>query len=182
MRAIILAAGSGRRMGRDKLWIEIGGETMIVRSVRPYVAAGLQVVVVVRPGVRLALGGVRTVECEDHAEGMGASLRAGVRALGEAEAFVIGLGDLPWVRTETVVGAVEAWRRVGGVVVPTFEGRRGHPVVVAGTLRDRLLEARGDSGGRHLRAGAHLWHTDDPGVVTDVDTPADLALMCVASP
>ncbi|GMV40433.1 MAG: hypothetical protein AMXMBFR64_21490 [Myxococcales bacterium] len=182
MKAILLAAGSGRRMGCDKLWVDIGGEPLIVRAVRPYVAAGLQVVVVVRPGVRLAMGGVRTVECEDHAEGMGASLRAGVEAVTETEAFVIGLGDLPWLRTETVVGAVEAWRRVGGVVVPTFDGRHGHPVVVAGTLRGRLLAARGDSGGRHLRAGAHLWQTDDPGVVTDVDTPEDLALMGGASP
>lgn len=179
--AIILAAGSGVRMGADKLALPFGGGTLLAASLLPYLACGVldEVVVVVRPGFEVPVAGVRAVVNERHAEGMGTSLRVGVTAASPgARAFVLGLGDLPWLRPATVAGAVAAWEQAGGVVIPTSRGRRGHPVVVDAALRGVLATAAGDVGARALLA-AHgsavtLWETDDAGVWRDVDTPGDL--------
>lgn len=179
--AVILAAGSARRMGTDKLAVRVGGEPLLARALRPYVQCrqlGVidEVVVVVRPGYTVPLAGVRVVENLDHEEGMGSSLRTGVAAAGDG-ALLLGLGDLPWLRPETVAAVVDQWRRVGGVVVPMCGGRRGHPVVVAGSMRGDLAAARGDAGARALLGGLGrltTWQTPDPGIYMDVDTPADL--------
>lgn len=180
--AIILAAGSGARMGADKLLLPVGGRAMLAQSIAPYLACQAidEVIVVVRPGFAgvEGMGRAWVVENPAHAEGMGASLRVGVAAATGDEAMVLGLGDLPWLRGETVAGAVAAWHRVGGVVVAFHAGRRGHPVVVPGALRERLLGARGDVGARQVlerwEGRVTLWPTDDAGAVRDVDVPADL--------
>jgi CTP:molybdopterin cytidylyltransferase MocA len=136
---------------------------------------------VVRPGFAWpgAPGFLRIVENPFHIEGMGASLRVGAAALRPGlDAIALGLGDLPWLHDTTVSAALAAWGEQGGVLVPTYEGRRGHPVVVPGRLREALLGARGDEGARALFGGdvMTLWQTTDPGTVTDVDTPGDLRL------
>ena len=182
--AVILAAGSGARMGADKLLVPVGGAPMLARAIAPYLAceALAEVVVVVRPGFRRpeVSGAPKWVENPLHAEGMASSLRLGVAAVApDAEGFVLGLGDLPFLRAETVAAAVEAWRAAGrGILVATAGERRGHPVLLGARFRSELLAAQGDVGAREvLRAhpeSVTFWECGDPGVADDVDTAADL--------
>ncbi len=180
---ILLAAGSARRFGGDKLREQWRGRPLLAHALAALCGAGTlaETLLVIAPG--RALGGqperCRVVENPAHAEGMGSSLRAGVAAASaDAEAYVIALADMPAVQAATVDALVAHWRRAGGIVVPTHAGRRGHPVVFGGTWRAELLRCAGDEGARALLAAhaadVHELAVDDPGVGFDIDTPAEL--------
>ncbi len=179
---MVLAAGSARRMGAEKLDLPFDGRTVLACALAPYRAAtGLcEVLVVLRPDFEPAasLDGVRTVRCPEHAEGMGASLRAGVAA-SDADAWLIGLGDMPRLRASTVEVLVAALAsETASIVAPVHAGRRGHPVGFSRTWRRALLALGGDQGARGILAAqaqaVHRIAVDDPGVLFDVDVPADL--------
>jgi molybdenum cofactor cytidylyltransferase len=116
---VVLAAGSSTRMGRNKMLLDLGGETMIRRAVRQAVEAGLDPVVVVlgheAERVREELAGLACVPVlnPEHARGAGASLRVGVRAVRDAVAFVLLLADMPFV-TKPMLASLLARYREGG--------------------------------------------------------------------
>ena len=113
-------------------------------------------------------------------EGMGDSVAAAVRATKDAGGWLILPGDLPLVRAETLQ-AVAAALSEHTVVLPHFQGRRGHPVGFAASCRDALLLLKGPEGAAPVvraQAGVNTvsqLELDDPGIVTDVDTIRDLA-------
>lgn len=174
--ALVLGAGSGRRMGVDKLALPYGAGTVLDGALRPLLACALldEVVLVVQPGRVPRIEGVRVLVNPDHAEGMGSALRLGIAST-EADGWLLALADMPAIRPSTVV-------RMAGLLAPdvlaapVFEGRRGHPVAVGSAYRSELLAVRGDRGARALlaRHAVEAVPVDDPGVVFDVDTPADL--------
>jgi molybdenum cofactor cytidylyltransferase len=182
--AILLAAGSARRFGDEKLLAPYRGRALYEHGLEALAACALvdEIVVVVRPGLPLPpeRPRVRFIANPEHAEGMGSSLRAGVRAAGaDAEAWLIALADMPDVTAGLIAALIAAWRTTGKpILVPIHRGRRGHPVVFGGGLRERLLEIRGDVGARGiLEAHPEMvgeFPTDDPAVLFDVDTRADL--------
>jgi len=111
---------------------------------------------------------------------MGVSLAAGVRATPiDAAGWVVALGDMPWIAPDTVRRVARAIRDGAPVAAPRYRGSRGHPVGFAAGLRADLLRLQGDRGARDIlgRESARLVQIDcdDPGVLKDVDTPADLA-------
>jgi xanthine dehydrogenase accessory factor len=179
--AILLAAGSSRRMGQDKLLLPYRGATVLERSLRALTACPRvdEVLLVVRPGFVPPFdpGRARLVENPRHEEGMGASLRAGVAAASrDTRVFVLALGDMPDLEAPTVEALVSAWS--GGILVPRLGGKRGHPVLLDAKYRAEILAITGDRGARELLA-AHepeiAWFdTDDPAILRDVDLPADL--------
>jgi molybdenum cofactor cytidylyltransferase len=119
------------------------------------------------------------VHAEDHAEGMAASLRAGIAALPEdAAGVLIFLGDMPEIPSEIAPRLIAALRTGAKAAVPVFDGRRGHPVAFARTLFPELLALRGDRGARVLLAGLGDRLVEvaasGPGVLVDVDTPEAL--------
>lgn len=183
--AILLAAGRSRRMGADKLALRYAGEPLIRRALAPLVDCPLidEVIVVAQPEHGLPLAGVRctVVASPEHDEGMGASLRAGVRAAAAtADAYLIALGDMPLLTAELVRALVDAYFAARQpILVPVYEGQQGHPVIISAALRDELLVLGGDVGARELlreRAGeVARFITDQRAVIADVDTPADLA-------
>ena len=120
---IVLAAGSSRRMGAiNKLLMEVGGETMVKRSVRPIVEAKLESVAVVTgfeyEKIQSLLNGyeLRFVFNEHFMEGMGTSLAAGVEAISaiEQDGILVSLGDLPYLRKESVLAVMEGFCNLGG--------------------------------------------------------------------
>jgi molybdenum cofactor cytidylyltransferase len=178
--AIVLAAGSSRRMGADKLSLPWGDGTVLDAALRPFL--GLpeidEVVVVVRGAAApvFAPGRATVLVNEKADEGMGSSLRVGVGGADPtAEAYILALGDMPELGTDLVAHLLAAWRSSGkGILVPVFEGRRGHPVVMSGKYREALLASSGDVGARRVLA-KNEWDTvlhpvSDPAVVTDFDT------------
>jgi molybdenum cofactor cytidylyltransferase len=119
------------------------------------------------------------VVCENAAEGMGASLACAAGAAGEADGYLIALGDMPFVRRTTIAAVRDALAGGAALAAPYFRARRGHPVAVSGKFLQELLALRGDEGAKQLLA-AHERElvkipVGDPGVIRDIDTPGDLA-------
>jgi len=162
--AVVLAAGEATRFGSPK-------QRLLLPSVVERLAASsVDEIVVVEGAYPLEPPApARIVRCPDWSRGPGASLRCGLAALGsDVEAAVVVLADGPDLAPLAVERVVGEWRAGGGVVAASYEGGRGHPLVVG----------RGDWGdvpdpGLHERP-ARLVPCDDLGAPGDVDRPEDL--------
>ena len=112
---------------------------------------------------------------------MGHSLAAGVAASAGADGWLVALADMPRIQVATLGRVAAAIAGGAALAAPVFAGRRGHPVGFAARWQSALLALEGDEGARAiLRHHAPLLHTlasDDPGVLQDVDTPADLVAL-----
>jgi molybdenum cofactor cytidylyltransferase len=182
---ILLAGGAGSRFGGRKLLHSLPDGTSIgVAAWRNLRAALEHTVVVVREGddelaTLIADAGAPVVRCKDARLGMGHSLVCGVRALEGAGGWVVALADMPRVRPQTIVALAGRLRAGARIVVPVWNGQRGHPVGFAASCRDELLALSADSGARALleRHAADVVRVpvDDPGIVQDVDTKEDAA-------
>jgi molybdenum cofactor cytidylyltransferase len=191
--AIVLAAGAGRRFGGRKLLAPFEGGVLLDGALTAAFASPAEAVILVT-GAEAAevvaaarafverqaeVARLRIVHAADHAEGMGASLRAGAAALpaNAAGAFVF-LGDMPKVPAALLPRLVEAVEAGAAAAAPVCDGRRGHPVLFGAELFAPLREAAGDEGARAALAGLGqrlaLIETEDEGVLFDVDRPEDL--------
>jgi molybdenum cofactor cytidylyltransferase len=187
--AVVLAAGSSRRMGRNKLLELLHGKPLVrhvVEAALASLAAPVNVVVGHEAqAVQVALAGldVHFVENLDHASGMASSLRAGLAALpDEAPAALVLLGDMPLVTAHLMDQLLHAFASAPGAqaVVPLCEGQRGNPVILARSLFTGAASLTGDTGARKLLANAPdviELETADPAVLMDADTPHALALL-----
>jgi molybdenum cofactor cytidylyltransferase len=194
--ALVLAAGSSRRMGAlNKLLLPLRGEPLVRHAVHSAVAAGCGKVVVVlghqAAEVQAALDGlpVRCVVNPAHDEGLGSSVRCGVARLGQGiEAVLCLLGDMPDVKPATLQALAAAYRPAGGVLAcqPTCDGRRGNPLLWGAPMWPALAALQGDQGARGLLGGLGeqlaLVPVSDPGVLLDLDTPEDWATRLSAPP
>lgn len=112
----------------------------------------------------------------DHAQGMSATLRAGVRHAAHASHLLIALGDMPAITPSTLIALTRAARaHPSSIVRPAHQGRHGHPVVFPAWTFPDLLALSGDRGARDLLRArtqhVHVVDVDDPGVLLDLDTP-----------
>ncbi len=161
--AIVLAAGESRRMGSaNKLLLPFGETTLIERMVRSVRQSEADEVIVVlgheAEGVRAVLDGhdVVFVENDRYREGMITSIHAGVRAASpEAAGFMICLSDLPLIEPGELNRLIEAFKEAARddqrpIVVPTFEGRRGNPVLFSVHYKPQLLDHKGLRGGKEI--------------------------------
>lgn len=182
---ILLAAGSASRFGSNKLLHPLlTGLPIAVTAARNLKAVLPNSIAVVRPGAEelsalLEAEGLRVVVCANADEGMGASLACAAEAAGDAEGYLVALADMPFIRASSMDAVREALAGGAPLAAPYFRSRRGHPVGIAGRFRGELLAARGDEGAKKLLA-AHSADlvkipVGDPGVIRDIDTPADLA-------
>lgn len=184
--AVVLAAGSSRRMGRAKQLLAWGGRTMIadvVARVAPVVQDTVVVTGHEAATVRGALVGfdVAFAHNDAYADGeMISSIKAGVAALPKGcDAFFLVLGDQPGISDETFELLIEAWdaNRHARIVSPRFGGRRGHPILLSALGVDEIRNLPADATlktyvERHTAASLEVDVTD-PAVLADVDTPAD---------
>jgi nicotine blue oxidoreductase len=183
---LLLAAGQGRRYGRPKALVELGGRLLVERAAAALTEGGCAPAVVVLGAssaqvvARARLGGVQAVVNGDWPSGMGSSLRAGLSALtgSDAVAAVVLLVDTPGIGAEAV-RRLASYAAADAVAVGTYDGRRGHPVLLG---RDHWAEvgrrAEGDAGARpFLAAHPELVREvpcEDVADGVDVDVPADL--------
>jgi CTP:molybdopterin cytidylyltransferase MocA len=168
-RALILAAGEGRRFGGIKQLAEIDGKPLlqhVIEMAAPY--DPLVVLGAHADEIRRVIDVGDHIVIDDWAEGQSASLRAGVAAIGPADRLLVLLGDMPFVTRS----ACEAVLNAGGCARAVYDGVPGHPVVLDRAVLARISELRGDHGARHLLADcASVEVEGDP---RDVDTPEDL--------
>jgi molybdenum cofactor cytidylyltransferase len=154
--AVVLAAGSSTRMGRNKLLLEIDGEPMVRRAVRAAIEAGLGPVIVVlgheADRVRAALAGLACspVVNSEHAQGMRTSLQCGIeRAAQDAGAAVVVLADMPFVSAPMIAALVERQRRTGApLVVSRYGDVDAPPTLYDGSIFPEILALTGDHCGK----------------------------------
>jgi molybdenum cofactor cytidylyltransferase len=183
--AIVLAAGRSRRMAPlNKLLVaDQKGVPMIVRVVDNVLASRAKPVIVVtgheRDRVEEALAGRRVIfaHADDYAEGLSASLKAGLRAVPpEAEGILVCLGDMPLVTAEMLDRLLSNFDPEEGraIVQPTFRGKQGNPMLWAREFLPDMLAISGDIGARHLAAkhAERLVEVEmaDDAVLRDFDT------------
>lgn len=184
MAGLLLAAGAGRRMGRPKALVEVGGEPLVRRGIRLLHEGGCDPVVVVvgaaSEQVRALCDGAQVVHATDWETGMGASLRAGLAALSDSPAAcLVALVDQPQVGPEVVQRLRAAHAGGATAAVATYAGKARNPVLLDRcTWAGVVLAAVGDEGARGwLRAHPELVvqvDCTDIGSPDDLDTPADL--------
>jgi molybdenum cofactor cytidylyltransferase len=183
--ALLLAAGAARRFGSDKLLQELHGKPLVRWSAEALAGAPVDEIIVVVPPehamIRRALAGldVRFVVNPDPTRGMGSSIACGITAIrGKTDAALVALADEPLNGRLALDPVVDRYRQGGAsIVVPLFNGVRGHPVLFASTVFEELRSLSGDEGARavtdrdpHRLAKLHL----NVGKPVDVDTPDDL--------
>ncbi len=176
---LVLAAGAGRRFGGPKALVEIAGERLVDRAVRAARDGGCAGVIVVAGAVPLTVAGARVVDNPSWAEGMGSSLRAGLAAASSYDAVLVLLVDQPWVGTACVRRVLDAAVDLASIVVATYEGRTGHPVLLGAAHHAGVAAlAAGDEGARsYLRLHiSEVCRVDcgDVGDPADIDVPGDL--------
>jgi molybdenum cofactor cytidylyltransferase len=179
--AILLAAGQSSRMGAFKPLLPFGNKTVIERCIDYLHEGGAETIVVVlghrAKEVRKKLTGlpVRFAFNPDPSSEMSASIAAGVRELPEScEATFIALVDHPAVPANVVTTVLEAWREGAHLVVPTWQARGGHPVLVDLRFRSELL-GLSSTGGLRALFEAHPEEVkrvpvDSPFIARDMDT------------
>ena len=160
---MVLAAGASRRFGRPKQDVLL--EPVLERVRRSSVPEALVVL-----GAHDVPSSAPTVHCPAWERGRGASLRCGLRALApEVVAAIVVLGDGPDLAPQAIDRVVEVWSESGAeVVAATYDGNRGHPVLLTRAVWERIP----DHGARSLPA--LLVPCDDLGAPGDVDALEDL--------
>lgn len=183
--AVVPAGGASRRFGRMKLVADVGGVPLLQRTLQCLIDAAIPRVVVVAAADH-DLSSVPLIDDPrvvvitnpDPDRGMFSSVQAGLSAADPAQAVVVLPGDMPFVRAATVDTLMEAHRVDGAAVVAAYAGKRGHPIVIPASARERLLEQPATITLKDAlaRVGVVLREVavDDPGVLRDVDVPGDL--------
>ena len=183
--AIVLAAGQSRRMGVQKLLLPFGSKTVIIHIVDQLTASSVDKVYVVvgSQGERVSreLSGqpVSIVNNSNYKSGMLSSLRCGLHAMAQqCRAVLVVLGDQPSVTTKLIDQMLQTFASTEKqILVPLYNGRRGHPIMFSAAYRKEILTQYDDVG---LRGLLHA-HKDDifelsvtaPGVLSDMDYPED---------
>lgn len=186
--AIVLSAGESSRMGSPKALLGIDGETFIEAIVSSLKETRVGKILVVlghnaeqlRPKVESL--GVTVVVNPDYKKGQLSSLIAGVRSLetGTAgvEAILIHLVDHPCVNPSVVNEMIDRFyvsKKL--IIIPTYKGKRGHPVLLSNRLFPELLSAPVDQGAKFVVRGhpedTLELATEDEGVIIDIDTPEE---------
>jgi len=192
--AIVPAAGESRRMGAFKPLLPWDDRTVLECSVESLLLGGMEEVVVVlghrgqeikerlepffasRPKVKVVMNSM-------YREGMLSSIKRGLKEAGAWDAFAVLPGDHPAVEPRIISKLVRIFRYLRGIpriLVPKFEGKRGHPLLIDMLLRDDVLKLPLDQG---LRLILRLHPSqvtevavDSPGVLLDLDEPEDYVL------
>ncbi|PYE27627.1 molybdenum cofactor cytidylyltransferase [Paraburkholderia silvatlantica] len=183
---VLLAAGTGSRFDpnglRNKLLAPLPEGTCVAReSAQRLLRVVPKVIAVVRPGAEALAHVLNDAGCDvvfapGAARGMGASLAAGVETDHEAESWIVALADMPCIAVESIEAVARALDGGASLVAPFYRGQRGHPVGFGYAHRAALVALDGDAGARALLSTHPLTRVevDDPGILRDVDTPADL--------
>ena len=183
---VVPAAGRGSRFGgpRHKLEQAFDGGTVLGATVRRAIESQLPVIVVTTAALApvvarlIATRDIVVLSGGEAARGMGYSIAAGVAERSGASGWLVLPADMPLVKPGSLLAVASALEQ-HPVVFAQHRGRRGHPVGFAAELYSELILLDGDEGARRLvaRYPAHGEELDDPGVLLDVDTPADLAAL-----
>jgi molybdenum cofactor cytidylyltransferase len=183
--AIVLAAGASTRMKTQKLLLPFNGKTLI-ETVVENAARSVDTNIMVVLGshseeIKTAVGNHNLQFCvnENYMNGMLSSAICGFQALPpEAKAALVFLGDQPQIPSQAAEKVIEAWKHSKkGIVMPTFNGRRGHPVLIETRFKTEIEKLDPERG---LRTLSEKYKNDVleveceiPEILKDIDTPEE---------
>ncbi len=191
---ILLAAGKGERFDPSSQRLKLlqslgsgaqGAEAIAASAARSLRAAVGTVIAIVRDEAGanqnllralLVEQGCTVLPCERAYEGIGASIACAVRASTHARGWIIALADMPQVQQQTIAAVRKAIIEGATSAAPFYRGQRGHPVGFGAICGPELSALQGDVGAREVlqrHPPVHI-EVDDPGVLCDIDEPADL--------
>ena len=182
---LVLAAGRARRFGADKRQALLpDGQRVIDATLANISASRLPVLVCVAADddaliQRLAAQAVANQRCLRAGEGMGATLAEGIGHVQHWRGVLVALADMPWIVPATFCNVAE---QLGDerIVVPVYNGQRGHPVGFARAFYPQLRALRGDAGARSvlIKNAADVVEATvpDPAILRDIDLPKDLSI------
>lgn len=183
--AIVLAAGESRRMGSPKMMLPYEGMTIIEKVLENVLASDVEKVVTVlgshKEEVLKVIEKYPVLHCynSNFKDGMLSSVKCGFEFLpSEFRAAMVLLGDQPMVETSVINKLIKAYNETGkGILVPVFQNKRGHPLMVDKKYRDEIINLDDPEGlkGLLLRHPDDLLevNTENPSVLDDIDTRED---------
>jgi molybdenum cofactor cytidylyltransferase len=192
--AVLLAAGSGSRMGnRPKSLLELDGVPLIRRQLMALSGAGPDEVVVVlghhAQHIERVLEGlaVRRVHNPDPDAVQVSSLRLGLQALSpRVSTVLVALADQPLINLQDIQDLINAYQQRPErmqVVQPTVDGQPGNPVMFSANVREQILAGESHIGCKQWQLAhpeaVHRWVTNNPNYRIDVDSPQDIEALAV---
>lgn len=183
--AIILAAGESKRMNAPKLLLPFAGKTMIERVVDNVLQSGVDLTIIVlgsyRKEISAAISHLPVKVCfnESYRSGMLSSVKCGFENLpGEYDAVLVFPGDQPYIDPVVTDKVINDYRDSGkGIVIPVYNGKRGHPLLIDFKYRAFVNRIPEDEGLRWLAANfpedVHEVDTSSNGILKDFDTIDD---------
>lgn len=191
---IILAAGTGSRMGTTKQLLAFNGRPILAHAIEQGLAAGIFPLILVlghqadKIQPRLSQFPVDITINKNFKSGMASSIATGLKRLDlfyapRPEGAIFLLGDQPLVKAKTIRQIRDkALAGPGKIIIPTFRGQRGNPVYFDSCFFDELKQLSGDTGGRKVfQRFAHAIDelpVSSPGICMDIDTPEDYGHLC----
>ncbi|MEM4188300.1 MAG: nucleotidyltransferase family protein [Candidatus Hadarchaeum sp.] len=180
--AVILGAGESRRMGTQKLLLEIKGRPMLEWVINSFKEVVDEIVVVLGHKPELLIPLLKRLDVKwtvniNYPDGMVTSVKEGLKMLKDLGAVFVALGDQPLVEVDFLKKAIEVWKNGAKIVCPVVKGKKGHPVLFDRSLFDEILGLNKD---QFLRDVIHR-HKEDlrtiesgEWAITDIDTPEEL--------
>jgi molybdenum cofactor cytidylyltransferase len=187
--AILLGAGESKRMGVNKLSLPWGKKTVFEHCLDTLLRSNVKEVVVVlnnRTKRMLQFRGKRAkvIMNPHYREGMSTSIRRGIRATDpNSQGILIALGDQPLLQKRTINALIRAFgQKRGSIVLPSYRGRGGHPVLFDRCYKKMLLSLQGDVGGKSIierdPGNVIKVRTKSEAVIKDIDTWKDYKKEC----
>ncbi len=183
--AILLAAGESKRMGKLKQLMPFGQSTIVGQAIDNLLRSAVDEVIVVvgyrAEEVMRAIGArsVKLVVNPDYKQGMSTSIIAGLNQVDRrAQAVMLAFSDQPFIDSRTINRLTKEFcDRDKGIAIPTYQGRRGHPIIFDIKYKEKLLALMGDIGGRQIvndYPGDILEvAVNSEGIIIDIDTVGD---------
>ncbi len=173
--AILLAAGESKRMGKPKQLMPFGRSTILEQTIDNLLNSKVSEVIVVlghkaeEIKQKLATKPLKMALNPVYHQGMSTSIIAGLKLVDErARAIMLALADQPFIDSQVINRLVDEFcDHNKGIVIPTYQSRRGHPIIFAIKYKEELAGLKGDIGGRQI-----IEHHPDDVLEVAVDSPA----------
>ena len=183
--AVILAAGESKRMNTPKMLLPFMGKTIIETVVNNALNSEIKNIMVVMGSSHIeiadAVSSYNVDMCfnKNFRDGMLSSVKCGIRSIpDDFTAAVVMQGDQPMIPPEIINNLVNSWRSSGyGIIIPVFEGKRGHPILIDRKYKVEIEKLTGDEGLHALpskfRDDVLEIEMNTPGILRDIDTRED---------
>jgi molybdenum cofactor cytidylyltransferase len=185
MIGIILASGFSRRMGENKLLLEIEGEKIIEKVIKACKKSDLESIILIYREERVRNIGdkynLKTIYNPKANLGQSEAMKLGIRNSGNSEDYMFFVGDQPFLSYELINLLIEEYKKSkSSILIPYYNENRGMPMIISSKYKNELLNVVGDKGARdivnkYIKEVTKVYIKEEKQGI-DIDTPEDLNL------